>query len=75
MSDHTEITAEDITFAQPDPVTEVYSEDLTMRDFELRIIKMYLKNNDDDIKKVAKKLDIGQSTIYRILKEEKEKEA
>ena len=75
MSDHSEITAEDITFAQPDPVTEVYSEDLTMREYELRIIKMYLKNNDDDIKKVSKKLDIGQSTIYRILKEEKEKEA
>ncbi|XOV93841.1 MAG: sigma-54-dependent transcriptional regulator [Bacteroidota bacterium] len=72
MSDKELIEADDITFAQPDTVSEVYSEDLTLREYEYKIIKMYLKNNDDDIKKVAKKLDIGQSTIYRILKEAKE---
>ncbi|MEQ8338859.1 MAG: sigma-54 dependent transcriptional regulator [Cyclobacteriaceae bacterium] len=72
MSDKELIEVDDITFAQPDPVTEVYSEELTMREYEYKIIKMYLKNNNDDIKTVAKKLDIGQSTIYRILKEVKE---
>ena len=72
MSDKEIIEVDDITFAQPDPVTEVYSEELTMREYEYKIIQMYLKNNNDDIKTVAKKLDIGQSTIYRILKEVKE---
>ncbi len=71
MSENDVIDAEDLTFAQPDPVTEIYSEELTMREYEHKIIQMYLKNNDDDIKKVAKILDIGQSTIYRILKEVK----
>lgn len=72
MSEKDTIEADDITFAQPDPVTDVYSEELTMREYEHKIILMYLKNNNDDIKTVAKKLDIGQSTIYRILKEVKE---
>lgn len=72
MSESESIDADDITFAQPDPVTEIYSEELTMREYEHKIIQMYLKNNDDDIKKVAKILDIGQSTIYRMLKEVKE---
>ncbi len=72
MSDQDTIGADDITFAQADPVTDVYSEDLTMREYEYRIIQMYLKNYDNDIKQVAKKLDIGQSTIYRMLKEAKE---
>ena len=47
---------------------------MTMRDYELRIVKMYLKNHDDDIKKVATLLDIGQSTIYRMLKREEQQE-
>ena len=72
MSDKEIIEVDDITFAQPDPVTEVYSEELTMREYEHKIIQMDLKNNNDDVKTVAKKLDIGQSTIYRILKEVKE---
>ncbi|MEQ8580610.1 MAG: sigma-54 dependent transcriptional regulator [Marinoscillum sp.] len=71
MAEDTEITAEDITFTQSNPITELFDEELTMKDYELRIVKMYLKNHNDDIKKVAELLDIGQSTIYRMLKKEK----
>ncbi|PIB35099.1 regulator [Reichenbachiella sp. 5M10] len=70
MADGTEIGADDITFAQKDVVTEVLSEELTMKEYQLKIIKLYLKRYDDNIKTVADKLDIGQSTIYRLLKEE-----
>lgn len=70
MSDTAEITPEDITFTQSDPVTDLFDEGLTMKEYELRIVKMYLKNHDNDIKKVAELLDIGQSTIYRMLKKE-----
>lgn len=72
MADGEEITAEDISFTQADPVTDLFDEQMTMRDYELRIVKMYLKNHDNDIKKVAQLLDIGQSTIYRMLKKEEE---
>jgi len=45
---------------------------LTLREYQVKIIKATLKKSNNDIKQVADKLDIGISTIYRILKEEKE---
>lgn len=73
MCDKPEVDADDISFTQSDPVTDIFDEHLTMKEYELRIVKMYLKNHNDDIKKVAELLDIGQSTIYRMLKETKKK--
>ena len=69
MADGQEILPEDLTFSQKDVVSEILSEDLTMKEYQLKIIALYLKQYDDDIKLVADKLDIGQSTIYRLLKE------
>jgi two-component system response regulator AtoC len=69
MTDKAEIDADDITFAQRDVVADVMGEELTMRDYQMKIIKLYLKQHNDDIKIVADKLNIGQSTIYRLLKE------
>lgn len=68
MADDDEIQAADITFTQADTVTDLFDEQLTMKEYELRIVQMYLKNHNNDIKKVAELLDIGQSTIYRMLK-------
>jgi DNA-binding NtrC family response regulator len=45
--------------------------DYTLRDYELIIIKRTLKKFNNDIRLAASKLDIGVSTIYRLLKEEK----
>jgi transcriptional regulator with PAS, ATPase and Fis domain len=47
-------------------------EEMSLKEYNQRIVKLYLKNYDDDIKLVAQKLDIGQSTIYRMLKEMEE---
>lgn len=69
MADGQEIQPEDLTFSQKDVVAEILSEDLTMKEYQLKIIALYLKQYNDDIKLVADKLDIGQSTIYRLLKE------
>ncbi|MEO9482248.1 MAG: sigma-54 dependent transcriptional regulator [Ekhidna sp.] len=71
MADENEIVPDDITFAQKDVLTDVLIEDMSMKEFQMRIIHLYLKKYDDDIKLVSEKLDIGQSTIYRLLKEEK----
>jgi len=68
MSSGEEIQAVEISLGASDPVSEVMNEELTMKDYELRILRSYLKKYDDNIKVVAEKLDIGQSTIYRILK-------
>jgi two-component system response regulator AtoC len=72
MADQNEIHPEDISFTQGNPITELFDENLTMKDYEMRIVKMYLSNHQDDIKKVAELLDISQSTIYRMLKKEGE---
>jgi DNA-binding NtrC family response regulator len=69
MSNGKEITAADITTAGSDVLSETLTEEVTMREYTYRILDIYLKKYDNDIKLVAQKLDIGQSTIYRMLKE------
>jgi transcriptional regulator with PAS, ATPase and Fis domain len=43
-----------------------------MHEYEMKILRATLRKNNDDINLTAKKLDIGVSTIYRMLKQEKE---
>ena len=58
MSDEEEIEPEDITFAQKDILTDVMTEEMTMKAYQMRIIHLYLKRYNEDIKLVADKLDI-----------------
>ncbi|MCD4697628.1 MAG: sigma-54 dependent transcriptional regulator [Bacteroidales bacterium] len=62
----------DLIFDPDDPLPDMLSEDLTMREYNLRILKAFLLKYDDNLQKVADKLDISISTIYRMQKEEKE---
>jgi len=64
-----EIKADDISIASFDLLPEMMSEEFTMRQYELRILRSYLVKYNDDVKKVAEKLDISSATIYRMLKE------
>lgn len=63
------IQAEDISFGTKDIVAEMAGEEMTLKQYNQRIVQQYLKTYNDDIKLVAQKLDISQSTIYRMLKE------
>ncbi|MEL6675697.1 MAG: sigma-54 dependent transcriptional regulator [Bacteroidota bacterium] len=72
MSNEQEIEEDVITFSTSDPLPDVLSQELTLKEYTHRIIDLYLKKNDQNIKLVAEKLDIGVSTIYRVLKEMKE---
>jgi two-component system, NtrC family, response regulator AtoC len=74
MSNTPQITADDILLSTNDVITQVISEEHTLREYEIRILNTYLKKYDNNINIVAEKLDISPSTIYRMLKEEKEKE-
>ena len=62
----------DLVVDRGNPLSDIASDNLTLREYQLKIIRATLKKNNDDIKLAAEKLDIGISTIYRILKEEKE---
>ncbi len=64
-----EIKPDDISIASFDPLPEMMTEEYTMRQYELRILRSYLIKYNDDVKKVAEKLDISSATIYRMLKE------
>jgi len=71
LSDDSEITTADIILDAGEPVSYTSEDQLTLREYELKIIKATLKKHNMDIKVAASKLDIGVSTIYRILKDEK----
>lgn len=69
LSADNEICADDIIIHSADVATNVLNEELTLKQYERKIIDTYLKKYDNNIKLVSQKLDIGQSTIYRLLKE------
>jgi DNA-binding NtrC family response regulator len=72
LSDHEEIQSADIILDSEKVLGNDKNEkELTLRDYELKIINSYLKKYNNDIKLVAQKLDIGVSTIYRLMKEMK----
>jgi len=72
LSENDLIEPSDLVIDRGDPLSDIANDNLTLREYQIKIIKATLKKNNDDIKLAADKLDIGISTIYRILKEEKE---
>lgn len=70
MSDTEEITSDDLTINPKDMLPELLLQDLTMREYEIAIVKHYMKRFDNNTKSVADKLAIGQTTVYRLLKED-----
>lgn len=73
LSDSTVIEPADLVMDPGSPASFVSGEELSMRDYEMKIIKAYLAKYKNDIRLVAEKLDIGVSTIYRLMKEDKSK--
>jgi two-component system response regulator AtoC len=71
LSDEGEIDTPDLIMDSGDSGSYSHEAELTLREYELKIIKATLKKYNNDIKIAAGKLDIGVSTIYRILKDEK----
>ena len=49
------------------------SEEKTLKEYNFEIINSFLKKYDQNVVLVSKKLDIGKSTIYNLLKENKVK--
>ncbi|HLF35260.1 MAG TPA: sigma 54-interacting transcriptional regulator, partial [Cyclobacteriaceae bacterium] len=72
MSNDDQVTQNEINFTQIENEDYSMPEEYTLREFTFRLIKNLLKKYDQDVLLVAKKLDIGKSTIYRYLKEMKE---
>ncbi|PKP33721.1 MAG: regulator [Bacteroidetes bacterium HGW-Bacteroidetes-17] len=62
------ITESDISFNSAHGTSDFLIEEDTLQGYERKIIKFYLQKYNNNVLHVAKKLDIGKSTIYRMLK-------
>ena len=71
MSSSNEITASDLSLSTTDALPNVLTEELTLREYNRRIVNHYMEKCNDNTKLVAEKLGIGQTTVYRLLKEDK----
>ena len=70
LAEHDEITADHIVLGRgQDLLDDLFSEELSLREYDMRIVKKFLDKYENNIKLVAGKLDIGVATIYRMLKE------
>lgn len=70
LSDHDEIGAENIILGNEVLFSENTVKEMSMREYNIRIVKKYLEKYNNNTNLVAKKLDIGVATIYRMLKED-----
>jgi two-component system, NtrC family, response regulator AtoC len=70
LCDNNTIESKDITYNSEKSINNILSQEMTFDDYTNLIIKLYLDKNDDNVISVAKKLNIGKSTIYRIMKTE-----
>ena len=75
MSDNSLIEPKDIIFSPKKPMANLMLEEKSLRNYTFDIIRYYIEKYDENILKVADILDIGKSTIYRMLKEMKEDES
>lgn len=73
MSSEKEIIADDISLSTNDALPNVLTDEMTMREYEIRIVNHYMQKCNNNTKLVADKLGIGQTTVYRLLKEKKSK--
>ncbi len=72
MSSFNIIEADDIIFpGRKDFFNNLTREELTMKEYEMKIIKHLLAKYDNNIQMVGDKLGIGKSTIYNLLKDKK----
>jgi two-component system, NtrC family, response regulator AtoC len=69
LSDGLEISAADITFAPVGRQSDFLSNERTLRDYTRAIVRHYLDKYQENVPLVARKLDIGKSTVYKMIQE------
>ena len=67
MSDGESILPEHITLNSSTSINDLLNRETTLKEFESQIIQHYLDKYNKDVLLVARKLDIGKSTIYRMI--------
>lgn len=67
MADGDTIEDDNIIFNNARTMTDLLSKEMTLREYTNNIVQNYLDKYDGNVLLVAKKLDIGKSTIYRMV--------
>ena len=67
MSDDELILPDHIAINTAAAVNDLLNKERTLKEYEIDIIQHYLDKYDKDVLLVAKKLDVGKSTIYRMI--------
>jgi DNA-binding NtrC family response regulator len=69
MAGDQEIKPQDISFNSTTRTESFLYQEMTMEQYLYRIVRHYLNKYDNNVLEVAKRLDIGKSSLYRYLKE------
>lgn len=69
LGDGRELKADDISFNSQIHADNFMQKEMTLQAYTYHIIRSFLKKYDDNVLEVARRLDIGKSSIYRYLKE------
>lgn len=67
MSEENEIQAEHLNIVSQNVLESFAVKDATLKEFNIKLLQYYLDLYNSDVMKVAKKLDVGKSTIYRMI--------
>ncbi len=68
LSDEGVIDEQHVNFNSSDSISNFLMEESSLADYNKKIIKYFLEKNNNNVLLTAKKLDIGKSTIYRMMK-------
>ena len=69
MTDTFEIEEDHISFNTTGSIDTLLQNEMTLEEYKNKIIKYFLEKNNGDVLTVSRKLDLGKSTIYRLLQE------
>lgn len=69
MASDNEIKPQDISFNSSTRPESFLHQEMTMEEYMYRIIRHFLNKHDNNVLEVARKLNIGKSSLYRYLKE------
>lgn len=67
MADDETIQPEHVSINTNATLNDLLNREKTLKEYEIQILQHYLDKYDRDVLYVAKKLDIGKSTIYRMI--------
>lgn len=68
MANNNIIESRDISFSSNDSIENILNKECSLKEYDKLIIEHFLEKYDNRVRYVAEKLDIGKTTIYRMLK-------